>query len=79
MRGTGKKCAGISKTLPTGIPTGSRSAVTGNIWTAYIRISRSTAKSVTHWVLESQDQKLFNTHTGKYILFNIYYAKITYI
>ena len=53
--------------------------MTGNIWTAYIRINRSSTKPVTHWVLERQDQKLFNTHTGKYILFIIHYAQLNLI
>ena len=77
--GTSKKIARTGKLSPAGIPTGSRTAVTGNIWTAYIRISRSSNKPVTHWKPERQGQKLLNTHTGKYILFSIYYAQLNYI
>ena len=49
---------------------------TGKNWTTYIRTSRSSNKPVTCWKTERQDQKLLNTHTGKYILFSIYYAQL---
>ena len=55
---TGKKSAVTGNILPTGTFTGSRTADNINSWTVYIRPSRSSTKSVTHWALKSQDQKL---------------------
>ena len=46
---------------------------TGKNWTAYIRTSRSSHKP---WKPEIQDQKLLNTHTGKHMLFKIYYVNL---
>ena len=76
--GAGKKAAATGELSPAGIPTGSRTPVTGKIWTAFIRTSRSSTKPVTHWILERTEQKLFSTHTSKYILFSIYYAQLNY-
>ena len=77
--GPGKISAGTGITFLIGPPIGSRTTVTGNIWASFIRTSRSSTKPLTHWILERQDLKHLNTLTGKYILFNTYYAQLNYV
>ena len=76
---TGTKSTGTGKILPPGTLTGNRIAVTGMIWTAYIRVNLSSNKTVTHWTPERHDHKLYNKYSGKHILVSTYYAQLNYI
>ena len=49
--------------------------MTGITWTAFKKTNGTSTKPVTHRILERQDQKLSNTHTGKYILLITHYTQ----